>query len=772
MKKLLILLFTLLLLLSLGACASQQQPQATEPVATEPVAYYFPAGSTVLGVDVSGMDREGAWTALQEAVNAYTLTLNVDGTEIAVTAQDVDVTVSRERFEAIADGMQWGVEIDYTGLITFNEGKLRALADQNFNQNAVDAAIVYDEAGAKYTVTGHKAGQKSNPNAIVAEAKKAITVLESTQALTGASEILQPQRTADAQEVQEALQKVNTMLSTRLTYTFTAGDKTSTHEIPADQIRSLVSLGKDGISPKVDSDALEAYVDELSGLYSIAGTTKKFKTTGGDTVDLKVAYNGLYVDKDKLADDIKDCIKKGVTDTRTAPYQASGIRNMPYGGTYVEVNLTAQKLWFYKNGKLIVSTSLVSGSVAGKMTTPTGVYSLYNKKPDAYLTGDDYRTFVNYWMPFYGGYGLHDATWRSSFGGDIYMYNGSHGCVNLPLSAASKIFKNISVGTKVILYGGAKTATPKTQKLTGTSSHSVADDQGTFKLGIKAKYGSPTLTYSSSDTSVATVSSKGVVTVKGIGTAKITVTAAAYSYYTKATKTVTIKVHSACDDGRHQYSDWKILKEATCGADGKKERTCSVCDKVNTKTIDATGNHSYGDWTVTKNETCGKDGKKERICSVCSGKETATIAATGNHSFGNWSVSKEPTCAKDGTEKRVCSGCSKEETKSIAATGNHTYDKWETEKKATCTEDGVDKKVCSVCGKANGETRTTDKKGHDFEWVVTKDPTCTEKGTEKQKCKRSGCSATGDSRDIAKKDHSYENGACKHCGTEDPSAST
>ena len=142
MKKFVILLSTLLLLLGLCACAPQQQPQATEPEVTEPVVYYFPAGSTLLGVDISGMEREGAWAALQEAVNAYTLNLNVDGTEVALTAQDVDLTVSRERFDAIADGMEWGVEIDYTGLISFNEGKLRALADQNFNQSAVDAAIV------------------------------------------------------------------------------------------------------------------------------------------------------------------------------------------------------------------------------------------------------------------------------------------------------------------------------------------------------------------------------------------------------------------------------------------------------------------------------------------------------------------------------------------------------------------------------------------------------------------------------------------------------
>ena len=55
-------------------------------------------------------------------------------------------------------------------------------------------------------------------------------------------------------------------------------------------------------------------------------------------------------------------------------------------------------------------------------------------------------------MPFNGGIGLHDATWRSSFGGTLYKNGGSHGCVNLPHSVAQKIFENISAGTPVLCY--------------------------------------------------------------------------------------------------------------------------------------------------------------------------------------------------------------------------------------------------------------------------------------------------------------------------------
>lgn len=72
------------------------------------------------------------------------------------------------------------------------------------------------------------------------------------------------------------------------------------------------------------------------------------------------------------------------------------------------------------------------------------------------LTGGNaengWETPVTYWMPFFDGQGLHDATWRSSFGGSIYQTNGSHGCVNLPLDAAQRIYDSIDTGVAIILY--------------------------------------------------------------------------------------------------------------------------------------------------------------------------------------------------------------------------------------------------------------------------------------------------------------------------------
>lgn len=117
--------------------------------------------------------------------------------------------------------------------------------------------------------------------------------------------------------------------------------------------------------------------------------------------------------------------------------------------TYAIVDISDQTLKIYRLGEEIFSTSVVTG----KDSTPTdiGFFSIYSKERNAVLRGADYASPVDYWMPFNGGEGLHDASWRSNFGGDIYHNSGSHGCVNLPVDVADDVYDMLSVGDRVFV---------------------------------------------------------------------------------------------------------------------------------------------------------------------------------------------------------------------------------------------------------------------------------------------------------------------------------
>lgn len=120
--------------------------------------------------------------------------------------------------------------------------------------------------------------------------------------------------------------------------------------------------------------------------------------------------------------------------------------------TYVEVDITNQIMTYVKSGEIVLTTDVVTGNTWG-FPTPTGLYQIENKDTDCWLSGEDYNVHVDYWVGFIGHtYGVHDAQWRTKFGGDNYVMNGSHGCVNTPYDAMMKFYETIEIGVPILVY--------------------------------------------------------------------------------------------------------------------------------------------------------------------------------------------------------------------------------------------------------------------------------------------------------------------------------
>jgi lipoprotein-anchoring transpeptidase ErfK/SrfK len=197
-----------------------------------------------------------------------------------------------------------------------------------------------------------------------------------------------------------------------------------------------------------------AYVKDLAAEYDTAYKEKKLQTSYGGTVEISKGFYGWQIDQKKEAEELYEILLSGESQVREPVYKqtAASHGENDYGDTYVEINLTAQHLHFYKDGQLVVESDFVSGNAARGYDTPSGAYPLTYKQRNAVLKGATYRTPVSYWMPFNRNIGMHDANWRGSFGGSIYKTNGSHGCINLPVGVAKTIFENIETGMPVLCY--------------------------------------------------------------------------------------------------------------------------------------------------------------------------------------------------------------------------------------------------------------------------------------------------------------------------------
>lgn len=543
--------------------------------------------------------------------------------------------------------------------------------DPNAPQNAY---LQYDATGATFIIVPDRPGKEVDWDAVAEQVQTAVQGLETELTLNLDDLVEQAKVTAEDPELQEALKEANSYLDLELTYTFTPdGGTTSSVTLDRNTLGSIYYLDPEDMSVQVDEEILGSYVSSLAEQYSAADKSTQFKTTGGSYINISVTQEGQSVDASALYDDMLECLKNKTGGTRTAPYTAVSDSSDGYwGGNYVEIDLTNQHLWLYKNGECILSCGVVSGCVVNNTRTPTGCFQIFAKNTDRYLNGSNidgsrYRTWVNYFMPFSGGCGIHDATWRSSFGGDQYLYDGSHGCVGVSLSNAKTIYNNVSVGTHVVVYGGASpnSIPPRTQNITAsiTNPNLVVGDQTTVSVSSQT-----TPQFTSSNPAVVTVDISGNVAAVGPGTAEITVYCPAGNTYGEASATVSVTVSEPAHV--HSWDGGTVTLAATCTAEGVMTYTCTGCGVTQNEAIPATGHAWAPDYTVDKAATCTEDGSRSIHCTLCGEtKDSQVIPATG-HQWDGGVETTPPTSSAPGVKTYTCTVCGGTRTEEIPATGD------------------------------------------------------------------------------------------------------
>ena len=278
-----------------------------------------------------------------------------------------------------------------------------------------------------------------------------------------ASLYIPPEKTRDNKRLKEKQKVYNRYTKEVITYDFGGG---VTETLEFQDFMDWLKV-KDG-EATVKQDEVAKYVRGLAEKYETRYRDRVFTTTYGNTVTFPAGLNeyGYTILEDQEAIQLTQDILSGESVTREPVYQTVGAWGDPLylyrnglddmAGTYVEVSISAQHLWYYINGALFIESDVVTGDITLDQGTATGVFPLAFKESPSTLRGGEgkkkYVTKVQYWMPFYEGQGLHDAWWKSVFGGQEYIGNGSHGCVNLPPSVAEAIYNNIVPGTAIVIY--------------------------------------------------------------------------------------------------------------------------------------------------------------------------------------------------------------------------------------------------------------------------------------------------------------------------------
>lgn len=255
-----------------------------------------------------------------------------------------------------------------------------------------------------------------------------------------------------------------------ITYDFNYTKET----LDGEKLRSLLNFNPDG-SYTANKEKCAEYVDHLADTYDTFGKDRKFHATiQGDIIvpNSSDAVYGWMTDREKTCEALVKMLEAGESVESCEPiyydngygYVYTGVKSArtaedDIGNTYIEIDLTAQHLWVYKNGEIAYQCDIVSGqSTSAATITLPGVYKLWYRGQNYPLNGsnadgESWSTTCNYWnLVSICGIGMHDTVSRLAYGGNIFQYDGSKGCINMPLESARYIYNEVELGTPVVMY--------------------------------------------------------------------------------------------------------------------------------------------------------------------------------------------------------------------------------------------------------------------------------------------------------------------------------
>ena len=431
----------------------------------------FVVGTIINGVPVSGMTTADAEAYIEGYFNGgYTLEIeDTEGVREAITDTSIGYTVDvTGDLEAILkeenDGGRVsgpGVEHRYTvdAELKYDEAALRALLENMaFVKNASptsDAYITPYEEGKAFSIVPEVQGTEIDMDKLMAAVKDALNSQTRLLKVENLDCYKTIQVTADNADLNQMCANLNRYKDINITYVF--GDQQEI--LPGLEAVKWID-GVSGSTVQVNQQKVAEYVKYLADKYDTYGKPHTFTSTSGRQVSVNGDY-GWQINQAEEAVALTRMVQNGTNQTREPAYSrtAASRTGNDFGTTYVEVDMGLQHIYMYENGTLIAEAPFVTGNVAKGWTTPEGLYTLYYKERDRVLRGPkradgtySYESPVSYWMPFNGGIGLHDASWRGKFGGEIYKNNGSHGCINIPPKTAAVIYEHVYKGIPILCF--------------------------------------------------------------------------------------------------------------------------------------------------------------------------------------------------------------------------------------------------------------------------------------------------------------------------------
>lgn len=433
---------------------------------------HFYIGTKINDMVFSGKTVNDVENYMKNQVSNYVLTLQereeqteqIKGTDIELSyknGKEIEETLKSQHPLLWITAFFGNKDAEVTVEVDYNREKLDALItglacmqEQN-QQPPVSAQPVYN--GQQFEIQNEVYGKQLRQEHFFKVLHDYVGQFKDELNLEQEECYVMPKFKKDSKEVMAAKDKMNSYLKASVTYNV---------EPVAVVEQSLISQWitvDDDMNVVFSTDAVGAYVDELGEQYNTVKKVRTITTPSGKQAEVSGGSYGWKIDRDAEYEALIRNIEAGETVTREPVYAQKGAVHgtADWGNTYLEVDLSAQHMWYIVNGAVVLETDVVTGVPIPERCTPQGVYSILEMMRNKTLRGDrkpdgsyEYETPVAYWMRVtWTGIGFHDAGWQSAFGGDLYRTGkGSHGCINMPPALAGQLYEMLKVGTPVVIH--------------------------------------------------------------------------------------------------------------------------------------------------------------------------------------------------------------------------------------------------------------------------------------------------------------------------------
>lgn len=429
--------------------------------------HYYPK-TTIRGINCGKMTPKESWKKIQEKTKSYKIEVITRGDSVHLTNENgklLQINDNNKDMKTILsyqNPLLWPIERskeeDYGNVGHFipNEDTIKAeltsVLDPKEKVKSKDAKLKYDPETKQYRIIEDTVGNIVDQEKVLEGVKKSIEQEEETSDIKDFYK--RAKITKDSEKLLKAKEKLDKYLRTTIHYSRAGHELT----LNADKIHDFLCWNKK-FKTWINEDQVKEYVkSNIAKEFTTMGKEREIDSPGSGKIKISGGNYGYVVSIDNETKELLSDLKKGEEVTRPPKYYqtARSEEGNEIGDTYIDVSIADQELWYIKNGKVKLHSNVVTGDPTTGHATPKGTYYVEFKTTN--YTFKRYNSHADYWMPIdtSTGVGLHDATWRSNFGGSIYKGNGSHGCINLPHSFAKKLYgvveEGLNHGTPVIVH--------------------------------------------------------------------------------------------------------------------------------------------------------------------------------------------------------------------------------------------------------------------------------------------------------------------------------